>query len=51
MLMAFQGYESSEVQRVDSFITPGIKDSFSATNAKFCLSPTKIDGAVSRSKW
>ena len=30
--------------RRDSFITLDLKDFFSSTNAKLCLSPTKIDG-------
>ena len=35
-------YESSEVRRVDSFITPGIEDSFSALTQNFAFLPRKL---------
>ena len=35
-------YESSEVRRVDSFITPGIEESFSALTQNFAFLPRKL---------
>ena len=35
-------YESSEVRRVDLFITPGIEESFSALTQNFAFLPRKL---------